>query len=373
MIESMKGSRHLQSQSASLWSKAQYLFCALTTLAVLLMVMPVSMALTAGIASTSVVLFGIAALVLAGLLVTRAAASRSLVAVTLGIALLGLLVPQVALFRAANRVDAAIRFEPVTYMTFSGDTTIPSSKIMAYKTSSGSPLELALYEAASPGPRPTVVLLHGGGWRYGSHLETGDWPRLLTAAGFTVLSVEYRLSSDTYHTWRDAPADVHDALAYIRDNAAELLVDPERLNLLGQSAGGHLALLEAHRSQMVASVVALYAPIDLVLDYKTSRDKSAELDFIGGPPGQYPDRYEALSPSTYIASESPPTLLVQGISDDLVAPANAQRFSALLTEHKIEHDLLLLPLTGHSFENQRGGFATQIATQHVLNFLTRSR
>lgn len=337
------------------------------------MVVPVSAALTAGIASTSVVLFGLASIVLAGLLVTRTATSRPLATATLGVALFGLLVPQAALFRIADQVGAAIRFEPVAYVTFSGDTTIPSNKIIAYKASSGSPLELALYEAAPSGPRPTVVLLHGGGWRYGSHLQTGDWPRLLTAAGFTVISVEYRLSSDTYHTWRDAPADVHDALAYIRDNATELRVDPERLNLLGQSAGGHLALLEAHRSQMVASVVALYAPIDLALDYQTSRDKSAELDFIGGPPGQYPDRYEALSPSTYVASESPPTLLVQGKSDDLVAPANAQRFSVLLTEHKVEHDLLLLPLTGHSFENQRGGFATQITTQHVVNFLTRSR
>lgn len=367
----MKASRH--QEYASLWAKGQYFFCALTTLAIFLMVVPVSTALSAGIASTSIVLFGIASAILGGLLVTRRAASRTLVTATLALALFGLLIPQLAFFRVANRVGATIRFEPAAYVTFSGDTTIPPHKTLIYKATPGASLELALYTATSPGPRPTVVLLHGGGWRYGNHLETGDWPRLLTAAGFTVISIEYRLSSDTYHTWRDAPADVHDALAYIRDYAVELQVDPERLSLLGQSAGGHLALLEAHRSQMVTSVVSLYAPIDLSLDYRTSRDKSAELDFIGGPPGQYPDRYEALSPSTYVTSGSPPTLLIQGTSDDLVSPANARVFSALLTEHKVEHDLLLLPLTGHSFENQRGGFATQITAQHVLNFLTRSR
>lgn len=363
----MKGNRHRQ--NIPRYAYAEYVLCGGTTLAALLMVVPISTALVAGIAGVSLVLFGFAAAVLATLLLTRTAVARGLVAMTLCIALFGALVPQLALLRVAGSVGADLHFDPIRYLTFSGDTTIPPSRTVSYKATSHHDLKLAVYAPDQAGPRPTVVLLHGGGWRYGSHLETGDWPRLLVDAGFSVISIEYRLSSDTYHTWRDAPADVHDALLYIREHAAALNVDTERLTLFGQSAGGHLALLEAYRSQTVSSVIAFYAPINLSLDYETSRDKSAELDFIGGPPGQYKNRYRASSPSTYLTPHSPRTLLVQGKSDDLVAPENAERLSELLATHRVDHTLLLLPLTGHSFENQRGGFATQIATHQVLSFL----
>lgn len=350
---------------------AQRAVCGLTILAALLMVIPVSTALVAGIASVSLVLFGVAALLLVGLLVSGVAGPRMLVSVTLVVALCGALIPQLALLRVATNVGASLAFDPVSYLTFSGDTSISPTKTLPYKTLSNGHLELAVYSPRETEQRPAVLLLHGGGWRYGSHLETGEWPKTLIDAGFSVISIEYRLSSDTYHTWRDAPADVHDAVMYVQKHAAELNIDPTRLTLFGQSAGGHLALLEAYRFQTVSSVIALYAPIDLSLDYRTSRDKSAELDFVGGPPGQYPDRYRALSPATYVTGDSPRTLLVQGKSDDLVAPANATRMSALLARRAVDHTLVLLPLTGHSFENQRGGFATQIARQQALTFLTR--
>lgn len=365
----MKARRRLQPTSLSL--SAQYVLCGLTILAAVLMVIPISTALVAGIASTSFVLFGIASLLLAGLLLAKRTVSRTLIKVTLGVAICGTLIPQLAMLRVAMDTGASLTFNPVHYLAFSGDTTIPPTRTLPYKTVPGRNLELAIYAPRETEPRPTVLLLHGGGWRYGSHLETGEWPKTLVEAGFSVISIEYRLSSDTYHTWRDAPADVHDAVMYVRDHANELGVDTSRLTLFGQSAGGHLALLEAYRFRTTSSVIAFYAPIDLTLDYQTSRDKSAELDFVGGPPGQYPDRYRALSPSVYVTSDSPPTLLVQGKSDDLVAPANATRMATLLTARSVDHQLLVLPLTGHSFENQRGGFATQIARQQVLKFLAR--
>lgn len=346
-----------------------YAFCGAVTLAVLLMAIPVSTALAAGIASISLLLFGSTVLILAILLASATNVPRAVTAATLCVALFGALIPQFAWIRTAQNVGAALKFDPISYVTFSGDTTIASTRTLSYKSAGTQELELAFYASRQDGPRPTVVLLHGGGWRYGSHLETGDWPRLLVEAGFSVASVQYRLSSDTYHSWQDAPADIHDALVYLQQHASQLNIDTEHLTLFGQSAGGHLALLEAYRYQTVRSAVALYAPIDLALDYRTSRDKSAELDFIGGPPGQYADRYRALSPSTYVTPRTPRTLLVQGKSDDMVTPENAHRLAELLGDHGVEHTLLLLPLTGHSFENQRGGFATQIATQQVLSFL----
>jgi acetyl esterase/lipase len=335
------------------------------------MVFPLSVALSAGIAALSVAIFGTGLIAIAVLYKKRPAKEYPLITLALIAALFGFVFPQIAFMLTAQRENVTLSFDPLSYVTVSGATTVQPSELIAYKTIAQGKLELAYYRSAEPGTRPAVLLLHGGGWRYGSHLETGDWPRVLTEAGYNVFSVQYRLSSDTYHTWRDAPHDIHDAYLYIQSQAERLAVDPSRIHLLGQSAGGHLALLEAYLHNDAESVVSLYAPIDLELDYTTSRDKSAELDFIGGPPKQYLGRYRAVSPITYVSPHAPSTLIIQGKTDDLVATKNATRLAASLVENRIEHDVVLLPMTGHSFENQRGGFATQIAQQRVLRFLSR--
>lgn len=340
-----------------------------TVLSALLLVLPVSVALSAGLAALSIAIFGISLLLVIACYIYSPTSDRILACLALLSALFGLAFPQTAFLLAAQREDVTLGFDPAAYVHFSGATTIEPTKLIPYKAIDDETLELAYYKSEQPGYRPAILLLHGGGWRYGSHLETGRWPQVLTKAGFHVFSVEYRLASDDYHTWRDAPRDVHDAYDYIQANANKFAVDPTQLHLLGQSAGGHLALLEAYLRNDAQSVVSLYAPIDLALDYATSRDKSSELDFIGGPPKQYENRYRAVSPIVYVSSHAPRTLIVQGKTDDLVASRNATLLSNSLTEHRIEHELLVLPMTGHSFENQRGGFATQITEARVLRFL----
>lgn len=343
-------------------------FYSLILLLAILMIVPVSVALSAGIASTSIVIFG-PALVLVTAIYTHQKRDRILAGLALIAALFGLIFPQSAFLLTAHRERVGLGFDPLAYVSFSGATTIAPTELITYKSIDDEALELAYYRSSQSGARPAVLLLHGGGWRYGNHLETGDWPRTLTDAGFHVFSAQYRLASDSHPTWRDAPRDVHDAYTYIQSNAQTLSVNPAQISLLGQSAGGHLALLEAYLHNDAESVISLYAPIDLTLDYATSRDKTSELDFIGGPPRQYPNRYRAVSPITYVSPHTPRTLIVQGKTDDLVAAQNATRLSSSLRENRIEHELIMLPMTGHSFENQRGGFATQITETRVLRFL----
>jgi dipeptidyl aminopeptidase/acylaminoacyl peptidase len=352
-------------------SKFTLLPCALITFLVVFMIVPISTALSAGIAALSAVIFSLSLIICLVLFAMRPHGERKYIVIAFIAACFGLVVPQTAFIITAHKHGVNLSFNPATYLTFSGETTMDPERTIVYKSDYGRPMNLAFYKTKMGGQRPSVLLLHGGGWRYGNHLETGDWPRVLTDAGFHVFSVEYRLSNDTYQTWRDAPKDVHQAVEYLRENAAELSVDPLRLHLMGQSAGGHLALLEAYMHNDVSSVVSLYAPIDLMLDYQTSRDKSAELDFVGGPPNQYASRYRAVSPITYVSAYAPRSLIVQGKTDDLVAPQNAIQLATALRENSIEHEVLLLPMTGHSFENQRGGFATQITEQRVVQFLSQ--
>jgi acetyl esterase/lipase len=331
---------------------------------------PFWVALSAGIASLSIVIFGIGTILLA-ILYFDPKAPKSLLLVAMASSLIGLILPQALMFSVAKKAGTPLHFNPVTYTKYSGETTLKPAQSLLYKKAHNADLRIAYYPASTSGKRPIVVLLHGGGWRFGNYLQTGKWPELLTNRGYHVVSVQYRLSSETYHTWLDAPADVHDAVTFLKQNAKELSVDTKQIHLLGQSAGGHLALLEAYRFNSVNSVMTLYAPVDLTLDYETSRDKSAELDFIGGPPAQYPQRYAALNPLSYVRSSSPRSLLIQGTRDDLVSSDSALQQSEVLASKNVPYVLVMLPLTGHSFENQNGGLATQIAEQSVMKFLNQ--
>ncbi len=146
------------------------------------------------------------------------------------------------------------------------------------------PLELDLYLPADAGPAPVVVFLHGGGRRLGSRHTAGPAHRgadptpfeQVAQAGIAVASVDHRLSGEA--VW---PAQLHDvkaAVRWLRERAAELGVDPDRIAGWGESAGGHLAELlgpvgdpslegdvgVTGPSSRVAAVAAWYAPGDLV-------------------------------------------------------------------------------------------------------------
>jgi acetyl esterase/lipase len=232
------------------------------------------------------------------------------------------------------------------------------------------------------------VYLHGSGW-YISDKDFGTRPifRQLTAQGHVIMDVAYRHCPevDIY----GMVGDVKRAVAWMKANAAQYQVNPERIVLGGGSAGGHLALLAAYASNhprltppdvqgcdlSVRAVVSCYGPTDLracyhhldqtriiglpkteiglpgAADMKKNVIDAGNLDMLlGGHLHEIPEVYELASPVTHGQPGCPPTLLIQG-EPDVIAPAPATRvLYHRLVQCGVPVVNITYPLTNHAFD-----------------------
>lgn len=177
-----------------------------------------------------------------------------------------------------------------------------------------------------------VLMIHGGGWRMGSKAMLDGQAPALAANGFTCLACEYRLTPEA--PW---PAQIHEvkaAMRWFRANADAFGVDPARIAVQGNSAGGHLALMMAGTvgerafegdggnagvDTSAAAVVAVFPAVEFYVGARTSgaNDASAIL-------GEGADvvRARAASPINYASAGFPPTFFLHG-SGDKVVPVSA--------------------------------------------------
>jgi acetyl esterase/lipase len=223
-------------------------------------------------------------------------------------------------------------------------------------------------------PGPAVVVVHGGSWRAGDKGEVPHVSAALAASGYTVFDVRYRLAP--------FPAGLDDVRCVLATIAADPRVDPERIAVLGRSAGGQLALLSAYTDRpspcgavKVAAVVSIYGPTDLawahanpyVPDVVNGTD-ALEV-YLGGTPAAAPDAYRDATPQRLVSSTSPPTLLVHGTAERCVRPDNATKLQAVLEAVGVPNHVLLVPFADHGFDVRRGGVGEQLSRGVILKFL----
>ena len=175
---------------------------------------------------------------------------------------------------------------------------------------------------------PVVVYVHGGFWYAGD--KKADIPSLaptinkLRDKGFTVVSVGYRLVDGG--TIFPAPVnDIKSAMAYLRTNAAEYGLDPNKIGLLGFSAGGHLALMEGLTDDNAIKpkfIVSLAGPTNLTVEKNDAQKSLANL-LMGSNISGAADFYNVASPVFFIGKTSPPTLLIHGDKDGVVPISQA--------------------------------------------------
>jgi acetyl esterase/lipase len=296
--------------------------------------------------------------------------------------------PSVAMWLLAQQENVSLSLG--TYLAYAAHRDIAGPQLersVVYGAASDGTklvLDVWLSDVATRDPSPAVVKVHGGGWTGGSRSQGADWNRWLNQLGYPVFDVEYRMPPP--ERWKDEVGDIKCALGWVVINAAKYQIDPARITIFGLSAGGHLAMLAAYSigaaqlppscdvpTVAVKSVINLYGPADLKLLYRSSGSltgvQQVLRQYIGGSPAQYPDRYRAVSPLSYIGAATPPTITFLGKSDHIVPTEQARSLDQALSHAGVTHATYLLPGNDHGFEANWGGYGAQFVREKIKAFL----
>jgi len=223
---------------------------------------------------------------------------------------------------------------------------------VVYGRADGSALLADIAQPPGDGPFPAVVSVHGGRWVGGHKKDTSsikprDWAQL----GFFAMTIDYRLAKAT-----PAPACYQDmlcAIRYVRAHAAQYRVDPNRIFVIGQSAGGHMASLLAtlgegpykktggwnDQSAEIRGVISVCAPYELnTLDWgklwvPIGADETAA-------------RREA-SPIVHVKAGNKPILILHSDDDKSVPIKQAVDMAEALQKAGARHKFLHYTDKGH--------------------------
>jgi acetyl esterase/lipase len=277
---------------------------------------------------------------------------------------------------------------------FARDYEVVTRPNLEFVQHDGASLAGDLYLPKGLDKAPVVIAAHGGGWQVGSRTAYKYWGPFLARNGYALFSVDYRLGKAG--TYPASAYDIKAAIQFVRAKAADLGIDPERIGLMGDSAGGHLAALVGlapdqfaaeYRSDPnyavsanVKAVIGFYGAYDMLAQWQHDqiarpRDQIAE-KYLGASPMQNRRVYFDSSPLSYatIDRNRARFLLIHGTADDVVDPVTqSQAFQNALNQAGIYVRRFVIPGAGHfwasdPFEGEIGGYGATAAPT-ILRFL----
>ena len=250
---------------------------------------------------------------------------------------------------------------------------------VTYCTQGNSPQIMDVYFPEAGGPWPALVYVHGGAWMHGDKSEAGMLARLMTAQGYLVVSLNYRL-----YPAAQFPAMIQDvkcAIRSLRANAAQYNLDPNRIGAVGVSAGGHLVGLLGttdtsagwdvgeylDKSSRVQAVIAMAGVMDLSRKFPNADIEAMKR--VGF--GEY-NVVEA-SPISHVTPDDPPFLLIHGDRDELVPVEQSQLMYDRLVEENVPAQLVIVKNAGHSMSSAGGSTTPTFLeiNQIILEFLAQ--
>ena len=269
---------------------------------------------------------------------------------------IGLLFPEKAPigyhFEALDYLAIGVGLESLIDREPEVPATIESFKNIEYKNANGKSLQLDIYRQKELNEKaPLLVFIHGGGWRSGKRQDYLVYLLDYAEKGFVTATVSYRLKKDSIYP--AAVEDVLDAVDFLYQNANTYGYDTSRVALVGGSAGAHLAMLAGYgwenpQRHKVKAVVDIYGPVDLTTPY--GQTQFMVTDFIGHSYSEKPELYWEASPARYLKEDLPPTLILQGTSDNLLPPSQSDTLHVRLNRLGVPNVYHRLPLWPHAMD-----------------------
>ena len=224
---------------------------------------------------------------------------------------------------------------------------------IVYSTVADRELLLDAFVPKGDGLRPAVLVVHGGAWRSGDRKQLRGYANALAERGFVCFAIDYRLApKDKF------PAQIEDcraAVKWIRANAAEYGVDPNKLGAIGYSAGGHLVCLLATTGEApgeqngnvdtrLQAVVAGGAPTD----FRKFEDNGKWAEYwMGGDLTTQPDRFRDASATVFVDKNDPPVFFFNGTDDELVSVEWSKSCYEALKSSGVKTEMYEIKGAGH--------------------------
>ncbi len=241
------------------------------------------------------------------------------------------------------------------------------------------PLAAEVLDICAPvgaqGPRPGIIMIHGGGWAQGDKQQYDDACAFLASRGFVAATINYRLAPAK--AWPDQLVDAQLAVRWLRAHAGQYQLDTQRLCSWGDSAGAHLAVflgvlttihpgdeagLLTAQAPNTTCVVDAYGPVDLVGPADPFQAAILK-NLIGATYLAAPALYRDASPYFLVSAHSPPMLIIQGTQDTLVPPQESLMLQAMLQHDHVPVQYISY-VGGHGFlglsETQKAAIIKQI-------------
>jgi acetyl esterase/lipase len=289
----------------------------------------------------------------------------------------------------------------------------PAKQTYVYKVAGDCNIQADVYRAPGNDIRPVILWIHGGALIMGSrgNLHSEELERYLNA-GYTVVSIDYRLAPETKLS--GIIEDLRDAHRWVREKGASLFrADPDRIAVIGHSAGGYLTLMAGFcLKPRPKALVAFYGYGDIAGEWYSRPDpfysrqpavsRDAAYHAVGGAPiaessggnrdafylycrqhglwpkevaGHDPDRepksFDPFCPIRNVSKDYPPALLLHGDKDTDVPYQQSVLMARELERNGVEHELITLPGLGHGFDRDAADPAVRRAFDRVMSFLEK--
>lgn len=270
-------------------------------------------------------------------------------------------------------VISGLSVPTVSFGQSSAETVI--RKDIVYSHAAGQELKLDIGYPDGEGPFPAVLFFHGGGWQQGNKSHMHKWIRKFVSSGYVGVSVAYRFAPE--FKWPSQIEDAKEAVRYVRAHAKEFKIDPAHVGVMGESAGGYLALMVGVASPKdslegkselrecpdnVQAIVSYFSATDFTATrqkltpaleqemqnyYKKSLPEVLA-DFTGTNDPHDP-LLKRISVLPYVDENDPPVLIFQGDTDPFVSVDHALKLNRELEKANVAHELVIVKGGGHGW------------------------